>query len=68
MLLSLTDKLLFIVFFMSILNVFRHIWEIFRRLRIGEWNKKYEIGTTELILLMISLSYLLSTIFVGIKI
>jgi hypothetical protein len=68
MLISLIDKLLFIVFFMSVLNLFRHSWEIFRRLRGGDWNKKYEIGTTELILLMMSLSYLLSTIFVGVKI
>ena len=63
MLISLIDKLLFIVFFMSVLNLFRHSWEIFRRLRGGDWNKKYEISTTELILLMMSLNFNMITPF-----
>jgi hypothetical protein len=54
---------------MSILNVGRHIWDIVRTLREKDgWKKRYEVSTTELILLGLSLSYLFSTIFVGIKV
>jgi hypothetical protein len=53
---------------MSIFNVGIHIWEIVRRLRSEDgYRKKYEVSTLGLILLGLSISYLLSTIFVGIK-
>lgn len=68
MLISLLNKLFFLIFFMSLFNVGRHIWEIVRRLKSeDEYRKKYEVTTLDLILLGLSLSYLLSTIFVGIK-
>jgi|TARA_R110000803_G_scaffold13218_4_gene37309 hypothetical protein len=68
MLESLLNKLFFLTFFMSIFNVGIHIWEIVRRLRSEDgYRKKYEVSTLGLILLGLSISYLLSTIFVGIK-
>jgi hypothetical protein len=66
---SLVNKVFFLIFFMSILNIVRHVWEIIRRLRAEDgWKQKYEITTLDLVLLLLSVSYLLSTIFVGIKI
>jgi hypothetical protein len=65
---SLLNKVFFLMFFMAVFNIVRHVWEIVRRLRDDSWRKKYEISTTELVLLLLSLSYILSTIFVGIKI
>jgi hypothetical protein len=66
---SLVNKVFFLIFFMAIFNIVRHIWEIIRRLRAEDgWKKKYEISTVDLVLLITSISYLLSTIFVGIKI
>jgi hypothetical protein len=65
---SLLNKVFFLMFFMAVFNIVRHVWEIIRRLRDDSWRKKYEISTTELVLLLLSLSYILSTIFVGIKI
>jgi hypothetical protein len=66
---SLVNKVFFLIFFMCIFNIGRHIWEIVRRLKSEDgYKKKYEVTTTELVLLGLSISYLLSTIFVGIKI
>jgi hypothetical protein len=66
---SLINKVFFLIFFMCVFNIVRHVWEIIRRLRADDgWKKKYEISTLELTLLILSISYLLSTIFVGIKI
>jgi hypothetical protein len=66
---SLVNKVFFLIFFMCVFNIIRHIWEIIRRLRAEDgWKQKYEITTTDLVLLLFSISYLLSTIFVGIKI
>jgi hypothetical protein len=66
---SLVNKVFFLIFFMCIFNIVRHAWEIIRRLRAEDgWKKRYEISTTDLVLLLLSISYLLSTIFVGIKI
>ena len=68
MLEALLNKVFFLMFFMAMFNVLRHVWEIFRRLKDESWKKKYEVSTTELVLLLLSLSYILSTVFVGIKI
>jgi hypothetical protein len=66
---SLINKVFFLVFFMCVFNIVRHVWEIIRRLRAEDgWKQKYEISTVDLVLLLLSISYLLSTIFVGIKI
>ena len=63
------NKVFFLIFFMCVFNIVRHIWEIIRRLKSEDGYKKvYEVSTTELVLLGVSISYLLSTIFVGIGI
>jgi hypothetical protein len=65
---SLANKIFFIIFFLSILNILRHGWKIFMRLRDEKIPNKYELAKGELILLGLSVAYLISTIFIGIKI
>lgn len=65
---SLLNKLLFLIFFLSIFNILRHGWKIFMRLRDENIPNKYELTKTELIFLGLSLAYLFTTIFTGIKI
>jgi len=65
---SLLNKTLFVIFFLSVINVIRHGWKIFMILRDDELPNKYELSKRELIFLGLSLSYLFSTIFTGIKI
>ena len=65
---SLLNKGLFIIFFLSIFNILRHGWKIFMTLRDSDVPNKYELTKTELIFLGISIAYLFSTIFTGIKI
>jgi len=65
---SLLNKGLFIIFFLSIFNILRHGWKIFMRLRDTDVPNKYELTKIELIFLGISIAYLISTIFTGIKI
>jgi len=64
---SLLDKILVLIFFMSILNLVRHIWNIFMVLRNEDVPNKYELSKRELIFLGISVAYILTTIFTGIK-
>ena len=64
---SLLNKGLFVIFFLSIFNILRHGWKIFMILRNDELPNKYELSKTELVLLGLSLTYLSSTIFTGIK-
>ena len=65
---SLLNKGLFVIFFLSIFNILRHGWKIFMILRDDGLPNKYELSKTELIFLGLSLAYLVSTIFTGIKI
>lgn len=65
---SLLNKMFFIMFFMSLFVVGKHVLNIIRKLRGDEYKEKYQVTTTQLVLLWVSISYLLSTIFVGIKI
>lgn len=65
---SLLNKFLFVIFFLSMINTIRHGWKIFMILRDEELPNKYELSKTELIFLGLSLSYLISTIFTGIKV
>ena len=65
---SLLNKGLFVIFFLSIFNILRHGWKIFMILRDDDLPNKYELSKTELIFLGLSLAYLVSTIFTGIKI
>lgn len=61
----LSSKILVFLFFLSVLNVMRHLWKIFVRLRENEVSSKYELSKWELIFLSISVSYILTTIFTG---
>lgn len=65
---SFSNKILFVLFFISFLNVGRHVWKIFMMLRNQDLPNKYELSKRELVLLGISVSYILTTIFTGIKI
>lgn len=65
---SLLNKGLFTLFFLATFNILSHGWKIFMRLRDNDVPNKYELGKTELIFLGISIAYLISTIFTGIKI
>ena len=64
----LLNKLFFLIFFMSIFYLSRHLVMIIRKLKGDNWREGYQVGTTDLIFMLLSLSYLCSTIFVGIKI
>jgi hypothetical protein len=65
---SLLNKGLFILFFLSIFNILRHGWKISMMLRDENIPNKYELTKTELIFLGVSIAYLISTIFTGIRI
>jgi hypothetical protein len=66
MITALINKLLFIVFFMSVLNILRHSTEIVRRLMFEDTPEKYIISNKERIILGLSIAYFLTTIFTGI--
>lgn len=68
MITSLINKVLFILFFLSFLNVIRHGWKIFMQLRDTDLPNKYELTKSELIFLGLSVAYLLTTIFTTIEI
>lgn len=60
------EKIFYTLFFMATLVVVRQLVDILRRLKGDGYKEKYEVSRTELILLWLSLSYLLSSIFTGI--
>jgi hypothetical protein len=64
---TLLNKILILIFFMSILNLVKHVWNIFTVLRNEDVPNKYELSKRELIFLGISVAYILTTIFTGIK-
>jgi hypothetical protein len=68
MITSLINKVLFILFFLSLLNVIRHGWKIFMQLRDTDLPNKYELTKSELIFLGLSVAYLFTTIFTTIEI
>lgn len=59
---SLLNKALFVLFFMSILNILRHTWKVFTILRNDDVPNKYELSKQELIFLGLSVAYLFTTI------
>lgn len=59
----LINKILFVLFFMSLLNIFRHIWKVFTILRNDDVPNKYELSKQELIFLGLSVAYVLTTFF-----
>jgi len=64
----LTNKILFVLFFMSILNILRHIWKVLAILRNDDVPNKYELSKAELVFLGLSVAYVLTTIFTKITI
>jgi len=64
---SLLNKVLFVLFFMSILNILRHVWKVFTILRNDNIPNKYELSKQELIFLGLSVAYLFTTIFTKIS-
>lgn len=60
---SLLNKVLFLLFFMSIFNILKHGWKIFNILRNSEIPNKYELSKQELVFLGLSIGYLFTTIF-----
>jgi hypothetical protein len=64
---SLLNKVLFVLFFMSILNILRHVWKVFTILRNDNIPNKYELSKQELIFLGLSIAYLFTTIFTKIS-
>lgn len=59
-----SSKIMFFIFFMSILNISRHGWKIFMELRKEE-PQKIEYTKTEILLLGCSFSFILTTLFTG---
>lgn len=66
----LLNKLLMFLFFVSLLNSIRHAYYFIQAIvsSTEEQQLKYVISKTSLILLGLSLGYILSVIFTGIKI
>jgi hypothetical protein len=66
----LLNKVLMVLFFVSILNMFRHGYYFIQAIVTSteELPMKYVISKNSLILLGLSISYVLSVIFTGIKI
>jgi hypothetical protein len=65
---SLLNKVLFILFFICILNILRHVWKVFMILRNDNIPNKYELSKQELIFLGLSVAYLFTTIFTKVTI
>ncbi len=65
---SLLNKILFILFFMSILNILKHIWKVFMILRNDNVPNKYELSKQELVFLGLSIAFLFTTFFTKITI
>ena len=64
---TLLNKILILILFMSILNLVKHVWNIFMVLRNEDVPNKYELSKRELIFLGLSVAYILTTIFTVIK-
>ena len=60
---SMSNKVLYVLFFMSILNILRHAWKVFMILKNDDVPNKYELSKQELIFLGLSIGYLFTTIF-----
>jgi len=69
MILDILNKILIVLFFMSCLTTIRHAYYFVQAFftSTDEEPVKYRISNTSLILLCISISYILTVIFTGIK-
>ena len=65
---SMSNKVLYVLFFMSILNILRHTWKVSMILRNDDVPNKYELSKQELIFLGLSIAYLFTTVFTKITI
>ena len=70
MLIGILNRILLILFFISCLNVLRHVYYFIQAVvtSTDEEPKKYRIPSVSLYLLGISIAYILSVIFTGITI
>lgn len=69
MLIDTLNKLLMVLFFMSLLNTVRHMYYFIQTwfTSTEETPVKYKITSKSLLLLGVSIAYILTTIFTGIK-
>lgn len=58
------DKIMYILFFLSLVNVLRHLFLFF--IKVSD-QKKYEITNISLFYLGLSVSYILTSLITGIK-
>ena len=70
MTLILINKVLIILYILSCLNVLRHVYYLIQTTMMtkNESSEKYRLSNKSLLILGISLAYLISIIFIGIKI
>lgn len=69
MLIDILNRLFVVVFFMSCLNTIRHAYYFTQAFLVSTEEEpiKYKVSDISLYLLCISIAYILSTIFTGIK-
>lgn len=69
MLIDILNKVLMVVFFMSCLNTLRHVYYFIQAFFTSteEQPVKYRVTDTSLLLLCLSLAYVLTVVFTGIK-
>jgi len=70
MLIEIINKILFVFFFMSILTMFRHLYYFIQAIvtSTDEQPNKYRLSPKSLLILGISIAYLITSIFTGIRI
>ena len=61
------NKVLLVIFILSVLNCLKNVWNIINGLR-EEVPNKYKISTSERFLLGLSLAYIISVIFTGLQV
>lgn len=61
------NKVLLVIFILSVLNCLKHVWNIINGLR-EEVPNRYKISTSERFLLGLSLAYIISVIFTGLQV
>ena len=67
MVVSLINKILLLMFFISILNCLRHVWWVINNLR-EETPVRYILSLRERVLLGVSFSYIITLILTGFKV
>jgi hypothetical protein len=62
----LLNKVLLIIFILSVMNCLKHVWRLINGLR-EEVPSKYEISNSERFLLGLSISYIITIVFTGLQ-